>query len=181
MNKRILFKNILLISFAVIFIIAAGIGEASAYFTTYASAKGGHTIELGYETTIQEGFDSWTKHVKIQNTEEDSQPIYVRARAYCGDNYKLDYFSESSEDGGSWVDGKDGWYYYTKPVAAGEDTSVLDVIIADIPEDSDEFNVVVVYESTPVIYDENGNPYPWDKVDWTATLDKGEWGKGGDD
>lgn len=35
------------------------------------------------------------------------------------------------------------------------------------PEDGESFNVIVIYESTPVRYDENGEPY----ADWSETLD----------
>ena len=47
------------------------------------------------------------------------------------------------------------------------------------PEDAkegDDFNVVVVYESTPVLYDEKGDPYPYDKADWNQILDVEEEG-----
>lgn len=173
MKKTGRIRNILLISFAVIFVAAAGIGEASAYFTTYARAKGAHTIDLGYRTRIEEEFDSWTKRVTIENTK--GSPVYIRARAYSGDQYELTY----SSDGG-WEMGTDGWYYYTQPVEVDNSTSVLNVLISGIPQeavDGDEFNIVVVYESTPVRYDENGDPYPYyhEKIDWTAALDTGKW------
>lgn len=166
MKKRNRFRNILLISFAVIFAAAAGIGEAWAYFTTYASAQGGYIIHLGYETEIEENFLNGVKTVIISNS-EDSQPVYIRAKAFGGGNHPLTY------SGGSWYDGGDGYWYYDKIVYGGEQTEPLDVTIAnipDIPEEEFEFDVVVIYESTPVRYDTEGKPY----ADWTNKWDTGE-------
>ena len=56
----------------------------------------------------------------------------------------------------------------------GGNTEVLNIVINNIPtkedglEVGDQFNVIVIYESTPVLYDEGGNPLP---ADWNATLD----------
>ena len=54
-------------------------------------------------------------------------------------------------------------YMYPK-----EETAVLKIQILHVPEEDvkqgTNFNVVVVYESTPVLYDEDGNPY----ADWTS-------------
>ena len=50
--------------------------------------------------------------------------------------------------------------------------------IENVPEDITDptgFNVVVVYESTPVRYDEAGNPY----ADWSMTLDSGSMDESG--
>ena len=52
-------------------------------------------------------------------------------------------------------------------------TEELTVTIKNVPEDVEpgtDFNVVVIYESTPVLYDSDGNPY----ADWTAKVDTGE-------
>ncbi len=56
----------------------------------------------------------------------------------------------------------------------GEETPELLVKIKDHPKDENgqEFNVVVIYESTPVRYDENGNPY----FDWSQKLKANERG-----
>lgn len=160
MKKRNRFKNILLISFAVIFIAAAGIGEAWSYFTTYASAKGGYAINLSFETEIHESFKDWTKIIEIKS-KEDSMPVYVRARAYCGRGYELEY------TGTDWEEHDDGYYYYKEILYGGETTTPLNVKILNIPEnpeDGDDFEVVVVYESIPVKYDKDGNPY----ADWPS-------------
>ncbi len=159
-------KNILLAALAVSLTLSAGVGSAWAYFTTYAQARGGYTIELGDKTTVEEDFSAWTKHVAITSN-ADSEPVYVRARAFCGQDYNLVYSGSEK-----WTPGADGYYYYSDILNGGETTDVLDVRIENVPEEIEDaaaFNVVVIYETTPVRYHEDGEPY----ADWTATLNTG--------
>ena len=158
-------RTVILGALAAVSVMLAGMGTAWGYFTTYVRAEGGYGITLENETKIHEDFSSWTKHVSIENT-EDSQPVYVRARAYCSDQYELQYEDAS----GKWTPGEDGYYYYSDAVPGGESTEELLIRIGNIPEnvaDGYNFNVIVIYESTKVLYDENGTPY----ADWTQTLD----------
>lgn len=172
MKKGNRFRNILLISFAVIFVASAGIGEAWAYFTTYATAQGGYTIHLGYETEIFEDYANGIKTITISN-KAGSEPVYIRVKAFSGTSHPLTYSSDS------WSEGNDGYWYYDKILNGGEQTDALEVKIDNIPitpEDEFEFNVVVIYESTLVRYEADGTPY----ADWEAKLDTGEW-EGGDE
>lgn len=159
-------KNVLLAALAVSLTLSAGAGSAWAYFTTYANASGGYTLSLGDKTTVSENFSSWTKHVVI-TSQADSKPVYVRAKAFCGSDYELVY---SGSD--KWSPNSDGYYYYSDILNGGDSTDALDVKIENIPEEvknGDSFNVVVIYETTPVRYHEDGTPY----ADWTAELNTG--------
>lgn len=165
MRKR---GNLVLLGLAGAFVLGAGACPANAYFTTYAEAQGGAAVRLGDRTEIEETCSDWTKSVVITSS-PDSQPVYVRARAFCGSSYELEYSSES----GKWEQGDDGYFYYSDILYGGESTDVLEVRIGNVPEepeDGQEFNVVVVYESTPVRYDADGEAYG----DWTAVLDSGK-------
>ncbi len=160
-------KNILLAALAFALVLTAAVGSAMAYFTTNAEAKGGCAIELGGKTTVKEEFSNWTKHVSIQS-EPDSEPVYLRVKAFCGSEYELIY----SDGSGKWTPGSDGYYYYSDIVNAGETASTLDIRIGQVPvevRDADSFNVVVIYERTPVQYQEDGSPY----ADWSIQLDSG--------
>ena len=75
-----------------------------------------------------------------------------------------------SDASGKWTPGEDGYYYYADIVEGGQTTEPLDVKIENIPEDAKDFNVIVIHESTPVQYDEDGKPY----ADWNIKLDSGE-------
>ncbi len=156
-------RSLLLAALAVVLVLGACIGIASAYFTTYAWAKGSLTIELGDNTEIFEEFSQWTKHVVVAN-QAGSSPVFVRARAFWGDTYSVVY-----DGGADWVDGSDGFWYYQNILYGGGETSALDIRIVDLPSDmeaGDSFNVVVIYETTPVLYDESGAPY----ADWSIKL-----------
>lgn len=157
-------RNICLAALAAVLILAGSAGSAWAYFTTYVEAQGTQTIALGDETTIEEPEPvDWTKHVVI-TSDEDSRPVYVRARAFSGSQYPLN-FSGSAK----WTPGADGYYYYSDILNAGESTEELLIKINGIPEEireSMELNVAVIYETTPVLYDEGGNPY----ADWNGDV-----------
>ena len=148
--------------------LTAGIsaGTAMAYFTTYTEASGGVTLNMGFSETIpKEDFSNWTKHVSVENTGD--YDCYVRVKALAGSKYQdgLQY----SDSDGKWTPGEDGYYYYSDLIAPGESTSVLDIRI-DSKESDASFNVVVVQESTKVLYNENNEPY----ADWTQIADTSE-------
>jgi hypothetical protein len=160
-------------------IMAAGmvIAPALAYFTTTAEASGTAVIALQDQTKIEEPDvvvhdNDWVKDVVITN--EGPADCFVRAKAFAGGELTLNY------SGSGWSDGGDGyWYYGAKGsetiLKAGEDTPVLKVTITGIPDDKmegDGLNVAVVYESTKVLYKEDGSA---EAADWElATTNGGE-------
>lgn len=175
-------KTIFLLALSVLLITAITMNGTLAYFTSYAEAKGGHPIFLG-DTHITEVFSNWTKRVTVSN---DGQPVYVRARAFASNQYFLEYGTGTANDDpkytcnyGNWTRNDDGYYYYDTILGPGEKTSELMVRINNIPEsvaDGDSFNVVVIYESTPVQYDEHGNQIEPKDADWNLIPDGGNEG-----
>lgn len=175
-------KTIFLLALSVLLITAVTMNGTLAYFTSYAEAKGGHPIFLG-DTHITENFSSWTKRVTVSN---DGQPVYVRARAFAGDQYLLEYGTGKANDdpkytcnNGGWIRKDDGYYYYDTILGPGEKTTELLIQIENIPEsvaNGDSFNVVVIYESTPAQYDNNGNPIEPMDAAWDLIPDGGNEG-----
>lgn len=165
MKKSFNKKTLCLAGTALLLTAGLSVGSAMAYFTTYTQVNGGVTLSLGMTTTIpDETVDNWTKHVTIQNTGD--YDCFVRVRAFAGAQYQdgLTY------SGNNWSLADDGYYYYSQIVEAGTSTEdVLDIRIAHENIDQD-FNVIVVQESAPVIYDENGNP----TGDWDHILDSAQ-------
>ena len=160
--KRI---NLILSCILLGMIFTVGIGTAWGYFTTYAVAKGGYTIHLGDQTEIFEPFSNQAKHVQIYN-EEGSEPVYVRVKAFSGDDSILSY--ENEEGGWILTPDSDGFYRYDGVVPGGDNTTELAVRV-DFPsdsEDGDHFNVVVVYETLPVQYRSSGDIIPASEIDW---------------
>ena len=123
------------------------VGSAMAYFTTYATAGGGVKMNMGFTTTVpDEKIDEKGKHVTIIN--KGDYDCFVRVKAFAP--VALTYLAP---DGG-WQAGDDGYWYY------------------ESDEKASEFNVVVIQECTPVLFDENGNAY----ADWNhaVTADSGD-------
>lgn len=164
-------RNLLLAALAVVLVLSAGIGTASAYFTARLVTYGGHVVELGSSgtTEVYERFSQWTKHVTVTSA-ADSEPAYIRIRAYYGSSYSVAY-----NGNGAWSDGGDGWWYYNSILQPASSTDEFDVTITNVPTDvteGDEFNIVVIYESTSVRYRADGTPY----ADWSVRLDTGAVG-----
>lgn len=189
-----------LASLAAVMILTAGVGQAMAYFTTYTEVKGTRIIRLGDETKITEELESWTKVLTISSA-KGSEPVFVRARVFYstqGTNAPSvsgDGWSTTVPEG-TEIDKADElmptppnstrYYYYDKPVlpdvldengkikekrSANELRVSIENIVPKDVVNGDTFNVIVVYESTPVFYKEDGTAY----ADWTSKLvGKGE-------
>lgn len=174
-------KKLLVVLAAAVLLSAStvGIGKAYAYFTTNAQASGRQTVSLGDQTTITEDFTpgSWTKTVRITNNSTSSQAVFVRARAFAGAEYPL------TIAGTNWTQ-EGEWYVYGTPgtpVEPGGVTSDLSVQIGGKPTDRTvdprEFNVVIVYETTPAVQNGYANGAvqyePYSPEVWTRTTEEG--------
>lgn len=190
MKKLLEHKKLAVLSAAALFLTAAlSIGNASAYFTTYVSAGGSHPVNLGARTELRENVSEMTKHIFIENTSQIND-CYVRVKVFYAGPFEIEY-TDRSESGSLWTYSEaDGYWYYgeilpPRPEGTEEEstvgiTAVLDAKI-NLPEgfDQDSFNVVVIQECTPVIYDENGNP----TADWNTVYtdyQETEQGEGAD-
>ena len=164
MRKR---SRIVLAAAAAVMLIALSIPGAMAYFTANDRAEGTVPVDLGYKTTIEEPqVEDWQKHVVITNEADSNESCYVRAKAIAPESLTLTY------TGDGWSEGEDGFWVYDEPLAPGESTTELLVKIDNIPADAqegDKIKVPVVYESTKVIYNQDGSPQ---KADWSMAVDK---------
>lgn len=164
-------KSLCLAGAALLLAGSVTVGSAIAYFTTYATASGSAQVSLGFtETEPDEEVSNWTKRIVIDNTGDHE--CYVRVKALAGNKYQ-DHLEIS---GPGWTEGEGGYYYYSGVVPAGgstpgnpndsNDPDVLRVKINNM-ESTEDFNVIIIQESTPVLYDEEGKPY----ADWNMVLD----------
>lgn len=157
-------KHVYLAAAALVLAGSLTVGKAAAYFTTYATATGGAEVDLGFTRTEpnEEVYD-WTKHVQIDNTGDYA--CYVRVKAIAGEKFQ----SGLVISGEGWTLGDDGYYYYKDLIPAGQSTPQTDQLLVKIDnmDSQEDFNVVVVQECAPVLYDENGNPY----ADWNQKLE----------
>ena len=136
---------------AVCLIAGARADTSTAYFTAYDSVNGGKTVAQVSTTTVTEKWENFTKTVSVENTGD--VPCYARVKFFAGSEISFAY------SGDGWTLHDDGYVYYTPEVAAGASTGEL-VATVVVPEGYEEdFNVIVVEESTPVLYNEAGEPY----------------------
>mgnify|MGYP000165704535 FL=1 len=160
MKKKFNKKSLCLAAAALALTAGLSVDSAMAYFTTYTTAAGDVTISLGSTVTIpEEKVSDWTKHIVIKNTGD--YECYVRVKVFAGEKYQdgLHY-----QKGDKWTGGENRDYcYYSDIVPAGGETEELQVKI-DSKDSEEEFNVIVVQECTPVLYDNEGKPY----ADWNA-------------
>jgi hypothetical protein len=151
-------KITLLAAAALVLVLGVSVGTAMAYFTTYATAKGGVPVTLGAETTIHEEYGDWEKTISIENTGE--VPVFVRAQVIAGSQITV------TVEGTDWSFGDDGYWYYSEALPVGGKTANL-VASIDKGDVESSFNVVVVQECTPVMYDANGKAVTAENADWS--------------
>lgn len=167
MRMKTLYKKIAIASAA--FVAMFSIVPAWAYFTDTHEANGTIRIRVEPTTTIEEKYVAGQKTVVIRNLDTSDTPVFVRARVYASD-----VFTTNISAVNGWRDGDDGWYYYNKPLDVGDDTApfVIDIpellvenpdaIIDDLKVEAN-YNVIVIYESTPVQHKADGTEFAnWD-------------------
>ena len=139
---------------------------ASAYFTTYVAAGGSQVVRLGSSTEIHEDVSQMTKHISIENASAEND-CFVRVKVFYGGDLEVVY----SDTENNWYEGEAGYWYYRPILPAAQTTTGLDVKI-NVPEgyDRDSFNVVVIQECTPVVFDGTGNP----TADWSTVYSEYE-------
>ena len=168
-------RSFVLSLLALALIVCTAISPALAYFTANARADGAVPLTLGSSTEIHEDLNGLTKSVTISNDEGD--PVWIRAIVYVGSTY-APYLSITP---GDWTGGTGNgvYYYYPNPVPEGQSTTALTVALTDVPDTGEfyveTFNVSVQYESIPVLYDENGDPIPWNTTDPAQPYGEHPW------
>ena len=87
-----------------------------AYFTTFASAKGGVSIDIGPTTRVKEKFKDWKKTIQIENT--GKVDCFVRCKVIAASQFTI------TASGNNWSLSDDGYWYYSKVKDLG-DTNYL--------------------------------------------------------
>ncbi len=187
-------RNLVLIALVFALIICATIQPAMAYFTTYVRAKGGHEVTFGDTTKITEEYSNYTKRVTIWS-KDDSYPVFIRAKVLYEGKFEIAvsgtgwtvkqddgyyyYGSNSSTDhrtvthtilnGGQSTVGPLCVEIQNVPPVTIKDENNKDIpnpAFQRLTEGERSFSVVVVYESTPVRYNEYGEAY----ANWEADI-----------
>ena len=171
MRQRSYKKNICLAGLALLLVAGLLVETAMAYFTTYKVAEGGVKLNFGYaEMMLSEtvNLEAQQKEITVKNAGDAA--CYVRIKAFAGEENKDDLYYVEPGDAGKWGPGtsEDGFYYYSEIVPANGSTTPIHVgFFLPEGEEAMEFNVIIIEESTPVLYDAQGEPY----ADWDAQAD----------
>ena len=145
--------------FTMLLVLGISVESVMAYFTTYATAKGGMPISLAPTTTVHEDFADWKKTIQIENTGETD--CFIRVKVIAGSEFSI------TAAGSGWSEGSDGYWYYSNAVPSG---GMTDALVAEIhyPEGQErDFNVVVIHESVPVVYSDDGTAIGAKDADWS--------------
>lgn len=109
----------------------------------------------------------------LNNSDDFPQDIYVRVKAYSGEDIalgeSLGYF-DPALSGDGWTMGDDGYWYYNELLSAGDVTEPLYIdVVGDEAADNNgnplprAGRVAIAYDFALKQLDENGNPY----ADWS--------------
>ena len=149
---------------AVLLLTASLAAGAGAYFSDYETALGEVPIYLSGQTEVKESVADGKKTISIMNTGDST--VVVRVAVYGPDIMKVSFEKDNDWDKTQFNDlEKTGYYYYKSVLAPGEATSEIyaEVNIKDpTPEEKaalatlgDQFEIVVVQECAPAVYNEN--------------------------
>ena len=183
-------KTKLLASLAVALVLGMCIIPAWAYFTASDEANGGIQVTVTPSTDIHEWVRGSEKHVVITNDEDATAAVFVRVGVFTSLETKtLEGENWAGPTGTDWTGPAGlGWFEYSDAdgliaLEPGQETTefLVDVEFPTIKsatqpdgtaEVGDNANVIVLYESTPVQYDADGNPY----ADWSIKANASEGG-----
>ena len=152
-------KKIKVIAVISVFIIILSATVVFSYFTTYVKAEGSVNISFDGSIDMVE-LDRANGNRKVKFSSAIKRDVYIRAKAFVGSVYEIEY------SGNKWEQREDGYCYYTEPVQVGGTTEELEIKVPN--SDDEKLNIAVVYEVSPVQYDEEGYPYDpyggWSKI-----------------
>lgn len=147
------YKRALFALLVAVLILAVAPRLTTAYFSDTDEGEGQAVINLNYQTVIEEGDSNVEKNIVITNS-ADGAPVMVRAYIFGPTTMTVTCSPK-------WEKRSDGWYYWTEILDPGDSTTenklkaVVDttnLTPAQIIELGDEFNITVLHEAAPVVY-----------------------------
>ena len=128
-------KKVILLAVSLLLILSAAIGGTVAYLIDQTGSITNTFTPANVTPEVKENFGNNVKN-DVQITNTGDIPAYIRVKVVvtwkdAQDNVygaapKADEdYNWTIPANADWVKGKDGFYYYTKPVPAGKETSVL--------------------------------------------------------
>lgn len=175
MNKLLSRRNIIAASLALLallLLVLSSVSAVQAYFTTYTEVSGRRTVHARTELDIVEDVSGLTKSITLKNT--GKYECWARALVLYPDGYTLRISDEAAAYWEARPAENGTWYVYKDVLPAGGTTAAPLVVGIEVPgnvpyeELKKEFNVVVISECVPVLYNENGSARI---ADWDLKFD----------
>ena len=157
-------KKHFLILLAAVLLVAVSVPNAFAYFYTYTRGSRELVVSLKDSTDLDETVIVTQKNLSIK-ADAGSDPVYVRVKVFASEDLEVGSVTSG------WEKKADGYYYYQNPIDGDPETSYEDTASIQISvslketegtEYADSYNVVVIYETTPLLTDPDGAAY----ADW---------------
>ena len=146
MKQRSKKRTIIFALAAVLILAMISIPGTLAYFSDYDQASGSAQVNLTWQTELQEQVKDNNKHIQVKNVGETD--VIVRAQIFAGD------FVTVKDTEGNWTKAGD-WWYYNGILKKGEVTTELFAEVKADKSATDDFNIVVVQESSRAVYESN--------------------------
>ena len=102
---------------ATLIVCGVSVKPTLAYFTTYATAKGGISVDIGPTTDVKEKFKDWKKTIEIENT--GKADCFVRVKVIAASQFDI------QASGSNWSLSDDGYWYYSQVVPVGGKTEPI--------------------------------------------------------
>ena len=119
---------------ATLIVCGVSVKPTLAYFTTYATAKGGISVDIGPTTDVKEKFKDWKKTIEIENT--GKADCFVRVKVIAASQFDI------QASGSNWSLSDDGYWYYSQVVPVGGKTEPIVAAITVSEKVKTSFNVV---------------------------------------
>lgn len=146
-------KKFLLGAVLVVLLLTFAVGGTLAYLVTQTDSVVNTFTPANVDTEIDETFVNNVKSsIKVEN--KGNIPVYVRVALvgnWCDSNGNVvePWNGSVTINSSDWIEGNDGYYYYTRPLAASATTSNLlrSSITASAREDGAHLVITVLQQS----------------------------------
>ena len=127
-------KKVILLAVSLLLILSAAIGGTVAYLIDQTGSITNTFTPANVTPRIEEKFPNQSVKNDVQIKNDGDIPAYIRVKVVVTWKKGNDVYGVAPKPvtdytwqipGTDWVKGSDGFYYYTKPVPAGEKTSIL--------------------------------------------------------
>lgn len=146
--KKLFNKKIIVTMITVFLLAVITLPQAYGYFTNHCQGEGGRVLQLVNDTKVKEEKDELNKTIQVKNTGEVS--VFTRVKIIYGGSQDVKITKSDN-----WVEGDDGYFYYKDVVDVDDETDSLKAEITSNKKIDEDFDIVVVCESTPyVVYDD---------------------------